>query len=146
MVRLSERLRPNVGGRRDTLANTGTVADEQKMHLAAGTAVVEPTLKGDFLADVTAQVFDISPRHRVRSASIFPISLHPAKVTGAQPRDRDPEQARNRRNALAHHHSPGALAQTPSFRCQCVLLPDARRQDSGVRSSSVAYNRNHGAS
>jgi hypothetical protein len=36
------------------LAKTGTVADKQKMNLAARTPIVKPTLKGNFLAEVAA--------------------------------------------------------------------------------------------
>jgi hypothetical protein len=34
------------------------------MHLAAGAAMVEPSAKRDFFADLATQVFDIDARHR----------------------------------------------------------------------------------
>jgi len=44
------------------LAQSGAVADDEKLHLAAGPAPVEPALQRDFLTDVIFQLIDI---HRV---------------------------------------------------------------------------------
>src|SRR5712692_8952231 len=63
VVRRRERLGAEVRERGDALANPGTVANQQEMHLPARAPVVEPSLERHLFADMLAKVFDISPRH-----------------------------------------------------------------------------------
>jgi hypothetical protein len=59
MVRDLEQLVPDRRLRHDRLNEAGAVAHDEKMDLAAGTAIVQPSLQRDVLAFVRPDVFDV---------------------------------------------------------------------------------------
>src|SRR4249920_3718354 len=59
MVGRLERVLADRGLGHDRLDEPGAVAEDQEMDLAARTAVMQPPLDRDLLADVRADVFDI---------------------------------------------------------------------------------------
>src|SRR5271157_5199780 len=63
MVRRGEALIADVRGRGDALAYPASVADQKEVDLAARAAVVEPSAKRDFFADVPGKLIYIDPSH-----------------------------------------------------------------------------------
>src|ERR1700722_10291679 len=63
MVGCGEGFRAHVLNRGDALADTGAIANQQEMNLAARTPIVEPSTQRYFFATMATQSIDIDPRH-----------------------------------------------------------------------------------
>jgi len=75
MIGFGERVRPDVGARRDTLADAGSVADQQKVNLAARAPIVKPPL--DCARAASSCLAEIPRRARDNSRAVALLLPYP---------------------------------------------------------------------
>ncbi len=75
-----EQLFGDVGLFDDALAEAGAVAEDDELNLAAGAAVVDPAVEGDFLADVVLQLIDVYVVCVAHGLLLAPVDGRPTPV------------------------------------------------------------------